>query len=103
MELYKIAKLIRSKNAGPFMLTIDILFSCREDYDFVLKSGVLTKENVARIYKVPLSKMDYYESPKALALKFSFPRPVPVGDFGEEDLFGGQYHAPLVMLDILGS
>lgn len=100
MKLYEIAKLIRTKNAGPFMLTIDILFETKENYDKVLQSGKLTKKLIAKLYGIEESKVDYYECPLAYALKFSFPRPNIVGDFADSDIFGGQYHGPLVNIEI---
>ena len=38
--LRDIAKVVRSKNAGPFEITLDIIFKNREDFDAVKKSGV---------------------------------------------------------------
>ena len=100
MKLYEYARMIRAKNAGPFELTIDLLFESEENYRHVLNSGVLTPELIARLYGVPVEQVQFYESPLARALKFSIPRKMPVGDFRETDLFGGQCHAPLVNIDI---
>lgn len=100
MKLYEVAKLIRAKNAGPFMLTVDILFASQEQYEHVIKSGVLTKAYIGNLLHIPEKQVEYYESPLALAVKFSFPRPVPVGDFYDDDIFGGQFHAPLVNIEI---
>ena len=41
-ELWQFTKLIRSKNAGPFELTFDIMFKDRESYERVLKSRVVS-------------------------------------------------------------
>ena len=41
-QLKDIASLIRSKNAGPFVLTFDIMFSSDEDYETVARSGALS-------------------------------------------------------------
>ena len=51
--LRDIAKVIRSKNAGPFEITLDIVFKTREDFDTVKRSGVITKELVSQLYNVP--------------------------------------------------
>lgn len=100
MKLYEAAKLIRTKNAGPFMLTIDILFEDEETYKRVLAVHVLTRELIARLYEVPVDSVDFYQCPLAYALKFSFPRKHFVGDFEDSDIFGGQYHSPLVNIEI---
>jgi len=43
-----LARLIRSKNAGPFVLTFDIMFDDKADYLRVRDSGVVTKERSPR-------------------------------------------------------
>ena len=48
-KLYELAKLIRSKNAGPFMESIDILFADRETYDKVLATGALSTAAAAEL------------------------------------------------------
>ena len=100
MKLYEVAKLIRAKNAGPFILTIDILFENTEKYRKVIDSHVLTKELIGKLYHTPEEEVQYYESPLAMAIKFSIPRPTPCGDFHDTDMFGGQFHAPLVEIEI---
>ncbi len=100
MKLYELAKMIRSKNAGPFVLTIDILCESDEAYKKVESSNVLTKELVSRLYKVPEESVSVYHLPLAKAIKFSFPRKYPSGSFGDYDVYGAQFHEPIVMLDI---
>ena len=47
----ELARLIWSKNAGPFMPTFDVMFGGEESYRRVLRSGVLTKASFARMYQ----------------------------------------------------
>ena len=100
MKLYELAKMIRSKNAGPFELSLDILFESKESYQKVVHSGVLTREAIAKLYHIQAEKVQYYELPLAYALKFSFAREIPSGDFLDTDIYGCQMHAPLVLIDI---
>lgn len=52
-KLKEIAKLIRSKNAGPFHLTFDILFDDPGKYLRVKESGAVSKEMISNnIYMV---------------------------------------------------
>ena len=51
--LRDIAKVVRSKNAGPFEITLDIIFKSKEDYEAVKRSGVITRELVSELYNVP--------------------------------------------------
>lgn len=94
--LWKLAKLVRAKNAGPFTITIDIMFDDRDSYDRVKRSGVLNRDVVARLYQVPTQSLLYTEHDAALSLKVSLPRSRPAGSIGETDVFGGQFHGPLV-------
>jgi hypothetical protein len=99
-RLWELAKLVRAKNAGPFTLTFDILFADRARYERVKRSGVINAELFARLYRVPLDDVVFFEHDRALALKASIPRPVFSGDLEDSDVFGGQQHGPLVDLDI---
>src|SRR5215213_4530357 len=96
--LGELAKLIRSKNAGAFMLTFDIMFEDEEVYRKVLSSGVLTKESFAEIYRISADEVLFFTHDPARAIKISIPRPYFQGDLEDGDAYGGQQHAPLVEL-----
>lgn len=100
MKLSHCASLIRSKNAGPFALTFDVMFSSAAEYELVKRSGVLTAERFARLYGVPPDDVDAFECDQALAFKFSIPRPRVQGDFGDGDMHGGQQYAPLLDVEV---
>jgi hypothetical protein len=96
--LGELAKLIRSKNAGAFTLTFDIMFQDEETYQRVLASKVLTKQSFAKLYKLPEDQVMFFECDAAHAIKISIPRPYIQGDLDDGDIYGGQQHAPLVDL-----
>jgi hypothetical protein len=98
--LGRLAKLIRSKNAGPFMLTIDIMFDDPGPYRAVVASGVVNARRIAELYGLAERDVAVYEVDAALAIKVSFPRPVPSGSIHDADVFGGQQFAPLVTLEV---
>jgi uncharacterized protein DUF4387 len=93
-----LAKLIRSKNAGAFMLTFDVMFHDDQTYRRVLASKVLTRASFAELYKMPEEDVSYFECDAAKAIKISIPRPYFQGDLDDGDLYGGQQHGPLVTL-----
>lgn len=99
-ELWQLTKLIRSKNAGPFELTFDIMFKDVESYESALKSRVLTPEAVSRLYDVPQGEVRLFEIREILTIKFSIPRKIFSGDVNDTDVYGGQFHGPLVRLPI---
>jgi hypothetical protein len=96
--LGELAKLIRSKNAGPFTLTFDVMFQDDATYRRVLASRVLTKKSFAEIYKIPEDEVMLFEYDAACAIKISIPRPYIQGDMDDGDMYGGQQHGPLVDL-----
>lgn len=51
-SICSLAQVIRSKNAGPYELVLDILFKTREDYQRVKRSEQLTPQLIAGLYNV---------------------------------------------------
>jgi hypothetical protein len=98
--LGNLARLVRSKNAGPFVLTFDIMFDDEADYVRVRDSGVVTRERIAAIYGLPPEHVRFFHCDHALALKASIPRPTTQGDVSDSDGHGGQQYAPLLDLEI---
>ena len=94
------AKLIRSKNAGPFMLTFDIMFSDEKSYRKIINSKVLTKAIFSKIYNVSENLVLFFEHDAARAIKISIPRPYIQCDLNDGDVYGGQQHAPLVDIEV---
>lgn len=99
-ELWELAKLIRSKNAGPFELTFDILFANRDNFERVRASRVLMPQRFAEMYHVPEEEVRFFVHEGAMAFKISIPRPAFSGDPEDTDVFGGQFHSPLVRLEV---
>jgi hypothetical protein len=100
-KLWEHARLIRSKNAGPWELTIDVICDNEQDFEAIRASGIMSQESLSKIYAVDADKVRTFEHRAALALKASFVRPQPAGDITDTDVFGGQFHSPLVELDVI--
>ena len=101
MKLCELAHVLRSKNSGPFQVTLDILFDSREAYDRVRRSGRVTPEAVAKLYRLPLSSItDFVEYDAGLGIKITYLRPVASGTVGDRDVYGAQQHAPLMNIEI---
>lgn len=52
-RLDQIARVIRSKNAGPFCLTLDVLYGDDASYRRVPAAQVITREKMAALYRQP--------------------------------------------------
>jgi hypothetical protein len=95
--LATLAKVIRSKNAGPFQLTIDLLFRSSVDYELVKRSEVLTADSIAEAYGIGVADVSgVYFWDAALAVKVTLVREVSAGSPGDNDCYGAQQHAPLL-------
>ena len=99
-RLAELARLIRSKNAGPFELTFDIMFDEADTYQRVKRSGRLSGEVVANLYSLPLSDVKFFFCDHARAIKATIPRPYFQGDPLDSDSHGGQQYAPLMEIEI---
>jgi hypothetical protein len=95
-----IAKVCKSKNAGPFDLTVDVVFDNAETFQRVKATGVLCAALFARLYDVPAEQVLFTPYDAAFAFKATFPRLVPAGDFGDTDVYGCQQHAPLLDVEL---
>jgi hypothetical protein len=96
-----LASVVRSKNSGPFEITLDILFARAEIFQRVRDSNVLDRMAIKQLYYLEdedIVTLMYYEP--ALAWKCTFKREWPQGSFGERDTFGCQQHVPLLSIEV---
>ena len=94
--LKDLAVVIRSKNAGPYELTLDVLLRSEEMFCKMRDAEVINKKTIAELYRLPeedVLSIIYF--PNALAIKATIVRPLPSGALGERDVYGAQQHAPL--------
>ncbi|MCL2368862.1 MAG: DUF4387 domain-containing protein [Oscillospiraceae bacterium] len=99
-KLLDITDIIRSKNAGPYELTFDIIFKTQEWYEKVCQAGVINADLICALYKIPPSDIiSIVEFTPAKAIKATIRRPIPSGSLGETDVYGAQQHAPLLDLE----
>lgn len=95
-KLRDIAKVVRSKNAGPFEITFDVIFGDEQSYRLVRDAGVLTRERFARLYGLAVDSILVFGwFDPVLAFKATIPRTQPQGGIGERDIHACQQHAPL--------
>jgi hypothetical protein len=95
-----VCRLIRSKNAGPFVLTFDLMFATRTDYERAKRAQPLTAARLAQIYRVPESVITLVYYDNGMAIKASMPRPIVQGDLADSDCYGGQQYVPLLEIEL---
>lgn len=100
-KLKEIAEVIRSKNAGPYELTFDIIFKDWDVFYRACENKVINEEVIANLYHIPVSDViNIIEFRPAKAIKATIVRPIASGQLGETDVYGAQQHAPLVDLEV---
>jgi hypothetical protein len=99
-KLTELATLVRSKNAGPFLLTLDIIFRDRPSYEAVVRSGILSAQSVASMYRVALADVQFFLCPEINAIKATLPRVIGSGDPLDTDVYGAQQVGPLMNLNV---
>ena len=100
MKLANVARVLRSKNAGPLAISIDIVFDCEEDYALAVASSALSRRAVAQAYGIDPGDIEVIPVPLAQAIKVTFPRSIVAGSPGDRDVYGAQQHRPLMDLEV---
>src|ERR1044072_4489066 len=101
MRLSDATDVIRSKNAGPFTVTIDLFFADEQRYAAARASALLTVEGVAAAYAVPVDQVKgvwWEERTRAAQV------PLVRGSASTapfcSDLFGAHLHTPLAQAEL---
>jgi len=100
-RLGDVARVLRSKNAGAFEITFDIFLHSRASYEAFKRSGILTPELLAKIYKIPASavrSIHWYD--EVNAVKATIPRRLSCGEPGDTDVYACQQYLPLWYVEV---
>lgn len=97
IPLKEIADIVRSKNAGPYRITFDIMFTEKAKYESVRDSGAITPESVAKAYGLDVGQVSsFFRIDMANAIKVTIARKKSQGSSGDGDMYGCQQHVPLM-------
>jgi hypothetical protein len=98
--LGELAKVVRSKNAGALLVTLDVMFEDEAVYRRVRDSGALAPRRIAALYGVSDNEIAVIPYDVARAIKITLPRLVPSGAAEDGDVYGAQQHAPLLGIEV---
>jgi hypothetical protein len=98
--LADLTSVLRSKNAGALLCTLDLMFEEEETYQKVRDSGVLTPAYIAELYGISDNEVSIIPYDVAYAIKITIPRLHKSGDPDDSDIYGAQQHAPLLDIEI---
>lgn len=94
-KLVDIARILRSKNAGPLFTTFDIIFDTREDLEKILSSDAVDAAAIASLYGLEAQDVSIIPYEIVNALKITIPRIHTSGDIEDDDIYGCQQHLKL--------
>lgn len=97
-RLGDVAQKVRSKNAGPFWLTIDIFCDTAGAYDRVVQG--LTTSQVAKACGAEPQLIKRFDIANLRVVKFSLPRPTTQGAANDRDIHGASWASLLVDVEI---
>jgi uncharacterized protein DUF4387 len=100
VHLKSLAKVIRSKNAGPCLLTLDLMLTDKAAFAYVAERVASLRRQVAERYRRSENEVAILPFAPALAVKITLPRDVISGDIGDRDIYGAQQHAPLLDIEL---
>lgn len=89
----QIAQKVRSKNAGPFWLTVDIFCGSPAAYAQITQG--LGTDRIAALFRTTPDRIKRFDIPDLNVVKFSLPRPTVQGAINDRDMHGAGW-APLV-------
>ena len=85
----KITKNIRSKNAGPFWVTVDLFFRDKNSFFYACEN--ISNEKVSNILKIKKNQLKRFEIENLKVIKFSFPRKNIQGSRLDRDIHGASF------------
>lgn len=97
-ELGQIVEKVRSKNAGPFWLTVDIFCGSAEAFERVVNG--LSTDRVARAFGADPDRIKRFDIAPLNVVKFSLPRPEVQGTRRDRDMHGASYAALVAELTV---
>jgi hypothetical protein len=100
LKLTDVARVIRSKNSGPYELTLDVMFKERAMYEHFKARGIIDAGLIARLYGIAETDvLGIVCFEPAAAIKATIRRPIASGALGDSDIYGAQQHAPLLAIE----
>jgi hypothetical protein len=92
-KLGELALEVRSKNAGPFWMTLEALMPDEETYR--IADALITAQLISELYHVAPASVQIFRIPDLHVVKVSFPRSIGQGSLRDRDMHAGQHHVPL--------
>ncbi len=102
-NLIALVALIRSQRTGIHTHAIDIIFKDAESYERAKGSGALTRETIAKLYRIPVEHVrvfEYFDQGKSVKASILRPHGIAMGDQEDTDVLGVSQYIPLELIEI---
>jgi hypothetical protein len=99
-RLSEICLHVRSKNAGPFWITLDLSFPDQASLARCAAAPSLQLDAIAKLYEVDVAQVKRFLIPNLAVMKISYPRKKPQGGAVERDMHGGQQYIRLLDVEL---
>jgi Domain of unknown function (DUF4387) len=99
-KLGDVCRHVRSKNAGPFWVTVDMFFANEEAFKRYRDTPALEPDLFAQLFGTDAKLVKRVPVDSLRVIKISYPRPHPQGWMGERDMHAGQQFARLLAVDL---
>ncbi|MEM7406946.1 MAG: DUF4387 family protein [Pseudomonadota bacterium] len=96
--LGQIVERVRSKNAGPFWVSVDVF--CGSPDVFSRVRDAVSTDRIAALYGQPVAAVQAYFLTDLNVIKLSFPRPTVQGARDDRDMHGAQWAVLLAEMEI---
>lgn len=100
LTIANLAHEVRSKNAGPFWVTMEMFMKDEAGYEIVADESFINESVIADLYGIDVSVIQFFRIPLLNVVKISFPRHVAQGSLRDRDMHAGQHHVPLAVMKV---
>lgn len=95
-----VCRKVRSKNAGPFWITVDFFFDGPENFRRYADNPGFGPQTFARLFGADPALVKHYPVAALDMVKVSYPRSSPQGGMIERDLHCGQQFVRLLDVEL---
>jgi hypothetical protein len=99
-KVSEVCRHVRSKNAGPFWITVDLSFPDRESFERYAGALALQPAAIGTLFDVDGSQVKCFQIADLSVVKISYPRRRPQGGALERDMHGGQQYIRLLDVEL---
>lgn len=99
-KLREVCRHVRTKNAGPFWITLDVFFKDEDAFERYAEAPALGVASIARLLGIDARSIKRFAVPDLSVVKLSYPRANPQGGSLERDMHGGQQYVSLLDVEL---